>query len=114
MDQSVHSPDSFVFKTDRPWPNARLKVAAIVGHATESSARVWLRTGRPANSPCSRTPRDAALASSSGEAALRTALSAAPLAARRRGGASAGMRPGGLRGRRLRHRHHPGGGPARA
>ena len=47
MAESEHSTDSFVFKTDRPWPNARLKVAAIVGHATESTARVWLRTGRP-------------------------------------------------------------------
>ena len=33
MAESEHSPDSFVFKSDRPWPNARLKVAAIVGHA---------------------------------------------------------------------------------
>ena len=47
MAESTHSADSFVFKSDRPWPNARLKVAAIVGHATPDSARVWLRTGRP-------------------------------------------------------------------
>ena len=79
-DPSVHSPDSFVFKTDRPWPNARLRVAAIVGHATESSARVWLRTGRPGAFSLLAYPRDAALASSAGEAALRSALSAAPLA----------------------------------
>ena len=37
--------DSFVFKTDRPWPNKRLKVAAIVGHTTSNSSRLWLRTG---------------------------------------------------------------------
>jgi len=43
----THSADSFVFKADRPWPNRRLKVAAIVGHATPESVRLWVRTGRP-------------------------------------------------------------------
>ncbi|HHJ14898.1 MAG TPA: alkaline phosphatase family protein [Gammaproteobacteria bacterium] len=38
---------SFVFKTDRPWPNARLKRAAIVGHVTAHTARVWFRTSTP-------------------------------------------------------------------
>lgn len=38
---------SFVHKNDRPWPNRRLKRAAIVGHTTESSSRVWFRTGQP-------------------------------------------------------------------
>ncbi|GMT42182.1 MAG: hypothetical protein IEMM0002_0593 [bacterium] len=37
--------DSFVYKTLRPWPNKRLKKAAIVGHTTETSTRLWLRTG---------------------------------------------------------------------
>ncbi|MCY4487795.1 MAG: alkaline phosphatase D family protein [Deltaproteobacteria bacterium] len=74
-----HIPDSFVFKTDRPWPNARLKVAAIIGHATSDSARVWLRTGRPGEFSLLVYPREAALASSAGEAGLRAALSAAPL-----------------------------------
>ena len=41
----MHAPDSFVFKTDRPWPNPALEVAAVVGHATPDSARLWLRTG---------------------------------------------------------------------
>ena len=47
MPDPTHTTDSFVFKTDRPWPNARLKVAAIVGHVTSDSARVWLHAGRP-------------------------------------------------------------------
>jgi len=38
---------SFVFKADRPWPNRRLKVAAIVGHTTTHSIRLWLRTACP-------------------------------------------------------------------
>ena len=79
MNQSAHSPDSFVFKTDRPWPNARLKVAAIVGHATETSARVWLRTGRPGAFSLLMYSRDAVVASPADEAALRSALSAVPL-----------------------------------
>ena len=79
MAESTHSPDSFVFKTDRPWPNARLKVAAIVGHATAESARMWLRTGRPGEFSLLLYPREAALASCADEAALRTALSAVPL-----------------------------------
>ena len=36
-----------MFKADRPWPNRRLKVAAIIGHATPQSVRLWVRTGRP-------------------------------------------------------------------
>ena len=40
-----HSCHSFVFKTDRPWPNRRLCVGAIVGHSTPKSTRLWLRTG---------------------------------------------------------------------
>lgn len=39
--------DSFVYKNDRPWPNSRLKRAAIIGHTTESSSRVWFRAGQP-------------------------------------------------------------------
>ena len=38
---------SFVYKADRPWPNRRLKVAAIVGHTTTNSTRLWLRTACP-------------------------------------------------------------------
>ena len=39
--------NSFVFKTERPWPNARLREGVIVGHTTATSAKVWLRTGQP-------------------------------------------------------------------
>ena len=46
MPDPTHTRDSFVFKTDRPWPNPPLAVAAIVGHATPTSVRLWLRTGR--------------------------------------------------------------------
>ena len=73
MAQSTPSSDSFVFKTDRPWPNARLKVAAIVGHTTADSARVWLRTGQPGEFSLLLYPRAAALESSGGEMALRAA-----------------------------------------
>lgn len=38
---------SLIYKTDRPWPNERLKRAAIVGHVDARSARLWLRTGNP-------------------------------------------------------------------
>jgi len=38
--------DSFVWKTDRPWPNERLATAAIIGHTTDTSTRLWLRTAR--------------------------------------------------------------------
>ncbi|MCB2016651.1 MAG: alkaline phosphatase family protein [Hydrogenophaga sp.] len=38
---------SLVYKTDRPWPNDRLKRAAIVGHVDANRARLWLRTGNP-------------------------------------------------------------------
>ena len=39
--------DSFVYKNDRPWPNPRLKRAAIVGHVTDQTARLWFRTAGP-------------------------------------------------------------------
>ena len=38
--------DSFVWKTDRPWPNQRLTTAAIIGHTTDTTTRLWLRTAR--------------------------------------------------------------------
>ncbi|MBT6230730.1 MAG: hypothetical protein HOI47_29165, partial [Candidatus Scalindua sp.] len=37
--------DSFVYRTLRPWPNKRLKKAAIVGHTTTTATRLWFRTG---------------------------------------------------------------------
>jgi alkaline phosphatase D len=39
--------NSFIYKTDRPWPNPRLKRAAIVGHVDEKSARLWFRMAEP-------------------------------------------------------------------
>ena len=45
MADPISAPDSFVFKTDRPWPNPALEIAAIVGHTTPDSVRLWLRTG---------------------------------------------------------------------
>jgi alkaline phosphatase D len=41
--------NSFVYKNDRPWPNPRLKRAVIIGHTTDQSARVWIRTAAPGN-----------------------------------------------------------------
>jgi alkaline phosphatase D len=38
---------SFLYKNDRPWPNPRLKRAAIVGHTTDTSTRIWFRTAAP-------------------------------------------------------------------
>lgn len=38
---------SFIYKSDRPWPNPRMKRGLIIGHATPSSARIWLRLGEP-------------------------------------------------------------------
>ena len=78
----AHSPDSFIFKTDRPWPNARLKVAAIVGHATSKSVRLWLRTGRPGEFSLFLYKRDAVVPASGGEeaeSAFRAVLAAVPL-----------------------------------
>lgn len=34
---------TFYTKEDRPWPNPRLTKAAIVGHTTETSTRIWVR-----------------------------------------------------------------------
>lgn len=39
--------NSFIFKTERPWPNARLREGVIVGHTTATSAKIWVRTGQP-------------------------------------------------------------------
>ena len=74
------STDSFVFKADRPWPNRRLKLAAIVGHATDRSVRLWLRTGRPgAFSVLLYEPEGGAARSADEDSALRDALGASPL-----------------------------------
>lgn len=39
--------NSFVYKTERPWPNKRLKIGAIVGHTGTNDTRLWLRCGKP-------------------------------------------------------------------
>ncbi len=41
--------DSFVYRSERPWPVARLKRAAIVGHTTDCTAKIWVRTGACGN-----------------------------------------------------------------
>ena len=79
MTESTHSPESFVFKTDRPWPNARLRVGAIVGHATSSSVRLWLRTGQLGSFTLYVYRHDEVVEAQRGEAALRLALSAVPM-----------------------------------
>lgn len=33
----------FYDREDRPWPNNRLKSAAIIGHTTDHTARIWVR-----------------------------------------------------------------------
>jgi len=38
---------TFIYKNDRPWPNDRLGTAAIVGHTTDTTTRLWFRTGMP-------------------------------------------------------------------
>jgi len=81
MPEPSHSPDSFVFKTDRPWPNPRLRVAAIVGHTTSRSVRLWLRTGELGRFSLLVYDRERSLRGRAGEAGLRSALGAVPLTA---------------------------------
>lgn len=38
--------NSFIYKTERPWPNARFSVGSIVGHTTCTTCRLWFRTGK--------------------------------------------------------------------
>ena len=79
MSEPLHPADSFVFKTDRPWPNARLKMAAVVGHTTENSVRLWLRTSMPGEYSLFLFPCKEIQASDADEAVLRSALSVVPL-----------------------------------
>ena len=75
----AHTPDSLVFRADRPWPNARLRTGAIVGHTTSSSVRLWVRTGRPGDfSLFLYDPREA-MDSPEARRRLRAAIGAAPL-----------------------------------
>ncbi len=36
---------SFIYKTERPWPNARFSVGVIIGHTTTDACKIWVRTG---------------------------------------------------------------------
>ena len=74
-----HSPDSFVNRTDRPWPNPRLKIASVVGHATDTSVRLWLRTGQPGRYSLLVHSLDETLRAHGTERALRAALGVVPL-----------------------------------
>ncbi len=79
MADTEHTSDSFVFKTDRPWPNARLKVAAIVGHTTSSSVRLWLRTGQLGKFSLLLYPFETVIKSTGSEKFLKSKLATVPL-----------------------------------
>ena len=53
---------------ERPWPNPYLQVAAIVGHTTASSTRIWVRTNKEGSFRlfvfCLSAPANAAFAQS--------------------------------------------------
>ena len=75
----ARAPDSFVYRTDRPWPNPRLKIASLVGHATEDSVRLWFRTALPGRYSLLVYSLDETLGAHGGEGALRAALGVVPL-----------------------------------
>ena len=79
MPDPAHSPDSLVFRSDRPWPNPRLRTGAVVGHATSTSVRLWLRTGRPGDFSLVLYDCRQALSSNASRRAVRAALGEAPL-----------------------------------
>ena len=78
MPDLTHTSDSFVFKTDRPWPNPPLTVGAIVGHSTPTSARLWLRTGQTGEFTLLLFPQ-AEIADAAARAALRERLGQVPM-----------------------------------
>ena len=80
MPDPSHSRDSLVFRCDRPWPNPRLRGGAVVGHATPTSVRLWLRTGRPGDFSLLLYDCREALSSAAERRKLRAALGEAPLA----------------------------------
>ncbi|MDE3260145.1 MAG: alkaline phosphatase D family protein [Gemmatimonadota bacterium] len=85
VDGDVHGPDSVVFKSDRPWPNARLRVGAIIGHTTPRSVRMWFRTGSPGNFTAILYDCAEAVESSSVRRTLRARLGRVPLSAEETG-----------------------------
>ena len=74
-------PDSLVFKSDRPWPNPRLRVGAIVGHTTPTSARLWFRTGSPGRFTLLLYDCGEAVGSAAVRASLRSRLGVVPISA---------------------------------
>ena len=78
MSDLIHTRDSFVFKTDRPWPNPPLAVAAIMGHATPTTVRLWLRTGRTGEFSLLLYPQDK-FADAAARRDLRERLARVPL-----------------------------------
>ncbi len=78
MSDLTHTYDSFVYKTDRPWPNPPLTVGTIVGHATPTSTRLWLRTGWTGEFSLLLYPRDR-FADAASRRELRERLARVPL-----------------------------------
>ena len=91
----AHSPALSICKTDHLWPNAQMEVAAIVGHATSKSVRLWLHTGRAGEFSLLLYPRDTGVDPSDGEATEETvqaALSMEPFALEEAASRLPGMR----------------------
>lgn len=72
-------PDSLVFKSDRPWPNPRLRAAAIIGHATSTSVRMWFRTGSLGRFTLLLYDCSEVIGSSAVRATLRSRLGVVPI-----------------------------------
>ena len=89
---SAHGPDSLVFKSDRPWPNARMRVGAIIGHTTPESVRMWLRTGNPGRFTLFLYDCAEAIDSKELRAELRARLGTVPISAEDAGEAVAALR----------------------
>ena len=79
MPDLIRPRDSFVYKTDRPWPNPSLTIAAIVGHTTPTTVRLWLRTGRTGQLSLFLYPQ-AEISDAAARADFRERLSRVPLA----------------------------------
>ena len=79
MPDLIRPHDSFVYKTDRPWPNPSLTIAAIVGHTTPTTVRLWLRTGRTGRLSLFLYPQ-AEISDAAARADFRERLSRVPLA----------------------------------